>query len=21
CARDGSGRVSIAAGPGRFDVW
>nr|MOW19163.1 immunoglobulin heavy chain junction region [Macaca mulatta]MOW19214.1 immunoglobulin heavy chain junction region [Macaca mulatta]MOW19220.1 immunoglobulin heavy chain junction region [Macaca mulatta]MOW19280.1 immunoglobulin heavy chain junction region [Macaca mulatta]MOW19421.1 immunoglobulin heavy chain junction region [Macaca mulatta] len=21
CARDGSGRLSIAAGPGRFDVW
>nr|MOW19050.1 immunoglobulin heavy chain junction region [Macaca mulatta] len=21
CARDGSGRLSIAAGPGRFDIW
>nr|MOW20020.1 immunoglobulin heavy chain junction region [Macaca mulatta] len=21
CAKDGSGRLSIAAGPGRFDVW
>nr|MOW20014.1 immunoglobulin heavy chain junction region [Macaca mulatta] len=21
CAGDGSGRLSIAAGPGRFDVW
>nr|MOW20103.1 immunoglobulin heavy chain junction region [Macaca mulatta]MOW20953.1 immunoglobulin heavy chain junction region [Macaca mulatta]MOW21055.1 immunoglobulin heavy chain junction region [Macaca mulatta] len=21
CARDRSGRLSIAAGPGRFDVW
>nr|MOW20659.1 immunoglobulin heavy chain junction region [Macaca mulatta]MOW21456.1 immunoglobulin heavy chain junction region [Macaca mulatta] len=21
CAKDGSGRLSIAGGPGRFDVW